>query len=221
MSKEKLNIPTGGPERTAEIQRLIEKRIFSGEIPPGGKINEKALADELQITRGPVREVLNALRFEGLVDIIPNRGAFVGSLTTKEALDSYDVRGGLAHTAGKILPFRISLEQIQQLRQMHIRMDKMIKQADVSGFYSVNEEFHALLFDATGNQPLITINRGLERKLSLYLRREMSNLGMLSLSNREHLEMINYIAEGRPQETAEAFENHILEGKERLLEMIQ
>ena len=220
MSKDKQNIPAGGPERTAEVQRLIEERIFSGAIPPGGKINEKALADELEISRGPVREVLNALRFEGLVEIIPNRGAFVSSLTTKEALDCYDVRGGLAYTAGKILPFRISLEQIQLLRKMHSQMEKMIKQADVSGYYGINEEFHALLFEATGNQPLITINHGLERKLSLYLRREMSNPGMLSISNQEHIELINFIAEGRPKETAEAFENHILEGKERLLEMI-
>jgi len=217
MAKELSNVPI----RTGDVQKLIEERIFSGELPPGGKINEKAISDELQISRGPVREALNALRHEGLVEIIPNRGAFVGSLSIKEALDCYDVRGGLAYTAGKILPFRISLEQIQQLRHMQAQMEKLIKNGDIRGYYEINAEFHALLFDATGNQPLIATNSAIERKLSLYLRKEMSNPGMLNHSNKEHLEVINLIAEGRPQETAMAFENHILEGKERLLEFEQ
>lgn len=219
MSEKKTLSPAS--KRTGDVQTLIEDRIFSGKISPGGKINEKALSEELKISRGPIREALNALRQEGLVDIIPNRGAFVASLSIKEALDCYDVRGGLAYTAGKILPFRISLEQIQQLRQMQTQMEKLIKNGDISGYYAVNELFHALLFDATGNQSLITTNSAIERKLSLYLRKEMSNPGMLKCSNQEHLDIINLIAEGRPKETAESFEKHILEGKERLLELEQ
>lgn len=219
MSREPSALPA--PKRTGDVQKLIEERIFSGSIPPGGKINEKALAEELQISRGPIREALNALRHEGLVEIIPNRGAFVSSLSIKDALGCYDVRGGLAYTAGKILPFRISLDQLQQLRQMQAQMERLIKSGDTHGYYAVNERFHALLFDATGNQPLISTNISIERKLALYLRKEMSNPGMLNVSNQEHLEIINFIAEGRPKETAEAFERHILEGKERLLELEQ
>lgn len=206
------------PLRAGDVQKIIEERIFSGTLQPGDKVNEKALADELQISRGPIREALNALRHEGLIESIPNRGGFVSSLSVKEALDCYDVRGGLAYTAGKLLPFRISLAQLQELRRLHGQMEKHLTAEDVSGFYRINANFHALLFEVTGNQPLIAMNHAIERKLSLYLHQEMHNPAVLRRSNAQHLEIINLIAEGRPEETARVFENHILEGKERLLE---
>ncbi len=207
---------SNAPQRAEDVQKIIEERIFSGYLLPGSKVNEKALADELQISRGPIREALSALRHEGLIDTIPNRGGFVSSLSMKEVLDCYDVRGGLAHTAGKLLPFRITLKQLHELRQMHGQMGKFLAAQDVRGYYRVNEKFHALLFNATDNRTLITMNIAIERKLSLYLQKEMSNPGILKLSNGEHLDIINLIAEGKPEETAQAFENHILKGKQRL-----
>ncbi len=209
-------ILSNSPLRTEDIQKIIEERIFSGELPPGGKVNEKALADELKISRGPIREALSALRHEGLIDIIPNRGGFVSSLSMEEVFDCYDVRGGLAHTAGRILPFRITLAQLDALRQMQKQMEKCLVARDIKGYYRVNEDFHAQLFSATGNEILITMNTAIERKLSLYLRREMSNPAILRLSNREHLEIISLIEQGKPEETARAFETHILNGKDRL-----
>jgi len=181
-------ILSNSPLRTEDIQKIIEERIFSGELPPGGKVNEKALADELKISRGPIREALSALRHEGLIDIIPNRGGFVSSLSMEEVFDCYDVRGGLAHTAGRILPFRITLAQLDALRQMQKQMEKCLVARDIKGYYRVNEDFHAQLFSATG----------------------------LRLSNREHLEIISLIEQGKPEETARAFETHILNGKDRL-----
>ncbi len=167
----------------------------------------------MKISRGPIREALNALRHEGLIDIIHNRGGFVASLSIKEVLDCYDVRGGLAHTAGKLLPFTISLRQLDQLQQMQTKMQELLKVQDVRGYYRINKELHALLFEATDNATLITMNNVIERKLSLILHKEMSNPGVLKLSNCEHQEIINLIAEGKSAETAEAFGNHILKGK--------
>jgi DNA-binding GntR family transcriptional regulator len=164
-------ILSNSPLRTEDIQKIIEERIFSGELPPGGKVNEKALADELKISRGPIREALSALRHEGLIDIIPNRGGFVSSLSMEEVFDCYDVRGGLAHTAGRILPFRITLAQLDALRQMQKQMEKCLVARDIKGYYRVNEDFHAQLFSATGNEILITMNTAIERKLSLYIER--------------------------------------------------
>lgn len=203
--------------RAEEVQSIIEERIFSGKLAPGAKINEKALAEELKISRTPVREALNALRHEGLISIIPNRGGFVSSLSVKEALDCYDVRGGLAYTAGKLLPYRISLSQLEHLRKMHTEMEQLLAKPDIKNFYQVNERFHFLLFDATGNQPLIAMNTAITRKLALYLHKEMSNPILLQRSNREHLEIINLIADGNAKMAAIKFENHILGGKESLL----
>lgn len=202
--------------RTQDVQRIIENRIFSGNFPPGAKINEKGLAEELKISRGPIREALSALRHEGLIDIIPNRGGFVSSLSMKEVFDCYDVRGGLAHTAGKLLPLNVTLDHLNQMKQMQSQMATLLIDRDIKGFYRINEQFHALLFEATENKILITMNIAIERKLSLYLRKEMSNPGILRYSNQEHLDIIDRIEAGDSEAAAGAFENHILKGKDRL-----
>ncbi len=207
------------PLKTGDVQKTIEERIFSGELPPGGKINEKALADELGISRAPVREALSALRHEGLVDMIPHRGAFVCDLSMKEVLDCYDVRGGLGHTAGKLLPQCISMLQLRELRHLQTGMEEMLRERDIQGYYRGNKEFHGLLFEAAGNRTLIAMNQAVERKLSLYLKKEMSNLGVLELSNREHLEILDLIAAGDAERTANSLEAHILKGKERLFQI--
>ena len=93
--------------RTSSMSRVvqgeIEKIILSGVYGPGEKLNEKALADRLGVSRGPVREAFQALNARGLVEMIPNRGVFVQQITRHDAVAIYDVRAGLFGTACRLL----------------------------------------------------------------------------------------------------------------------
>lgn len=205
--------------KTKEIQLIIENRIISGELKPGSKVNEKALADEFKISRGPIREALNALKQEGLIELIPNRGGFVNSLSLKGAMELYDVRAGLAHTAGRLLANCISDEQINELKNMHSLMARLISENDVKAFYRVNEKFHNLLFLATGNTALIQMYQIIEHRLCLYLQKEMRNSFVLKKSNQHHLEIVEKISNGDSEGAAASFEHHILIGKQRIFEI--
>ena len=98
--------------RTSSMSRVvqgeIEKIILSGVYGPGEKLNEKALADRLGVSRGPVREAFQALNARGLVEMIPNRGVFVQQITRHDAVAIYDVRAGLFGTACRLLAERIT-----------------------------------------------------------------------------------------------------------------
>ncbi len=217
--KKVIKLKGRGTLKTEEIQLIIEDRIISGEMKPGSKINEKAIADEFEISRGPVREALNALKQEGLIELIPNRGGFVNSLSLKEAMELYDVRAGLAHTAGRLLPNCISDEQINELKDMHSQMVRLISENDLKAFYRVNEKFHNLLFLATGNAALIEMHQIIERRLCLYLQKEMRNSSILKKSNQHLSEIVEKISNVDPEGAATAFENHILIGKQRIFEI--
>lgn len=203
-----------------ELQELIKEWVFSRKIAAGDRINEKALAERLGISRGPIREALQALRQEGLVEIIPNRGAFLRSLTLKEVLDLYDVRAGLAHAAGWLATLRISKPDLAILQEMHTRMVQAVAQDEPLDFFKQNLMFHDLLFKITKNKFLKEMVDSIETRVMLYLHREATETRMLKDSNDQHLAVLNHIADGNAPGAAEAFMRHILFGKQRLIDQL-
>lgn len=204
-----------------ELQDLVKEWVFSRKLSAGDRINEKALAQQLGISRGPIREALQALRQEGLVEIIPNRGAFLRTLTLKEVLDLYDVRAGMAHTAGRLLVRRISDQDIEALQGMHEKMVGAVAEDEPLVFFRQNLVFHDLLFKAAKNKSLLEMVTGIEKRVMLYLHREATESRMLNDSNIQHQHILDNIARGDPQGTADAFMNHVLFGKQRLIDQLE
>lgn len=204
-----------------ELQDLIKELVFSRKLSAGDRINEKVLAARLGISRGPIREAIQALRQEGLVEVIPNRGAFLRTLTLKEVLDLYDVRAGLAHAAGRLIVWRISDQQLKALFEMHENMVRAIAENAPLEFFRHNLHFHELLFKATKNRALQEMVSGIEKRLMLYLHREATQARLLADSNEQHHEILIHIAKGDPEGTANAFMQHVLFGKQRLVDQVE
>lgn len=204
-----------------ELQELIKEWVFSRKLAAGDRINEKVLAEQLGISRGPIREAIQALRQEGLVEVIPNRGAFLRTLTLKEVLDLYDVRAGLAHSAGRLLAWRISDQQLKDLFGMHEKMVHAVAENEPLEFFRQNLRFHDLLFRATKNKALLEMVSGIEKRLMLYLHREASQSRLLKDSNEQHHEVLIHLANGDPEGTATAFMQHVLFGKQRLVDQME
>jgi DNA-binding GntR family transcriptional regulator len=201
-----------------ELQSVIRKWVFTGKITAGDRINEKLLSEALGISRGPVREALQALRQEGLVEIIPNRGAFLRKLTLKEVLDLYDVLAGLSYSAGRLLPSRISEEQLAEASTLHDQMVDAVSKDQPLAFFEHNLRFHVLLFKATKNRSLWELMRGLETQMMLYLHREATKTWMLKDSNEQHETILTCISAGDSEGTAKAFMEHVLFGKKRIID---
>ena len=106
------------------LERELEKAVVSGEIAPGGRVNENALAGRFGVSRGPIREALRALEAAGLVYSIPNRGFFVRRLDLEEAAHIYDVRAALFGLAGETLARTASEKVLSDLRGHLARMDE-------------------------------------------------------------------------------------------------
>ncbi|MEC9154122.1 MAG: GntR family transcriptional regulator, partial [Pseudomonadota bacterium] len=105
------------------VQNEIERRILSGEVPAGMRINENGLATELGVSRGPIREACRGLVEMGLLITIVNRGFFVREVTDKDAIDVYNVRASLMRLAGETLAGRITDAQLGLLGDLIEKMD--------------------------------------------------------------------------------------------------
>ena len=127
---------------TRLVGEALEKMILAGELPPGSKLNEVALAERLGVSRGPLREAFRTLEESGLIRQEKNRGAFVREIELSEAADIYEVRAGLDATAGRLLAERATPEQLAVLREFAAGMQRAAGVNDVDAFHALNLAFH-------------------------------------------------------------------------------
>ncbi len=199
------------------LQDEIEQRILSGALQPGERVNENALAAELGVSRGPIREACRGLVESGLLTVIVNRGVFVREVSRKDAIDVYNVRASLMRLAGETLAERISTEQLAVLRDLVERMDVAEAADDFDSFYALNRDFHTRIVDYAENDRLRSISDGLVKELHLYRHRSILQGGGLRVSNREHKQILAALEAGDPARAGAALEDHIKAGKRRFL----
>ncbi|MBI2255531.1 MAG: FCD domain-containing protein [Proteobacteria bacterium] len=194
------------------VQAEIERMIVDGELTPNERVNENALAQELRVSRGPIREACSALAAMGLIEIIPNRGFFVRALSDEEALEVSQARAGIFACMAMLLAERATDAQIAILRGLVDRMDEIVPSGEVSIYYPVNLEFHEQLARMCGNKRLGQIYLGLARELNIQRYRALSSGDVLHVSNAEHRAILNAIAAHDSVAAFRAAQAHILNG---------
>lgn len=194
----------------------IERMILDGEIVAGEHLNEKALARQLGISRGPIREAVRGLERSGLVVTVVNQGSFVRRVSAEEARELYAIRVLLTGGACASLAERASPEQIDALRFLVNRMNEA--QSDPASYYALNLEFHESLMRFAGNARAARISEELGRELNLFRRRSLVSPEGMRFSNAEHAEIVEAIADRDPVRARQAAEAHITRGMNRFLD---
>ena len=199
------------------VQIELERRILAGDLQPGDKLNEEAIAAEMKVSRGPVREAFRALESAGLVRTEKNRGVFVRQVSVGEADEIYEVRAGLDELIGRLLAERVSPAQLAQLRELLRRMQQAARARSVDQYYPLNVRFHDLLAQFTGNATLLNHYRRLVNELHLD-RRETLARGRDSfpISTREHAAIVEALARRDAQRAGNLLYEHAMESRARL-----
>ncbi len=200
---------------TGAVQQAIERLIHSGELAPGDKLTEMALAERLGVSRGPVREAFRVLEEAGLVQLEKNRGVFVREVSLHEALEIFDMRAMMEAHVGATLAMQASAEQIQALQGLIESMEQAVHQQDDALYYLLNVEFHETMVSFVGNQKLFAIYRRLTRELGLFRRRNLTRHALLLASIQEHRDILAAIRSRDPLKASEALRQHVLLSRER------
>jgi DNA-binding GntR family transcriptional regulator len=219
-SKNLIRAPDAIAARVEEVREHIKNMIHQGEVRPGERINEQALAQRLQIGRATAREALRSLEQAGLVRIIPNRGAEVRKLSLEDALHLYDVRAGLAHASGRLIALRIGQEDEEKLLSLLAEMETAVEGRNHEKYQRLNATFHEVLMQTTRNPRLIAMNDAVENELKLYLRKGVFTLAQIRVSCLEHRKILEAAMSGKAEAAGDAFEQHILTGKQRMLDTV-
>jgi DNA-binding GntR family transcriptional regulator len=209
-------------ESVGNVERArtqLEQMILSGELQPGDRLNELSLASRFAISRAHLREAVRALEEARLVQVIANRGAHVRKLELSEALELFDVRAGLARSAGRLAVLRGTRAQIREIQDIHRRMSAAASNAEVAKFHKLNLSFHALLLEAAANERLREMDLAVRNEMQLYIRQNVSSEAQLRVSFEEHSAILVALSAGDNDACGAAFERHILNGKRRLMDI--
>lgn len=210
----------GGPSLVSSIAERVEQMIVKGEIDIGGKLNELALSQQLQVSRSALREAIRLLEPSGLVTILPNRGVFVRRVSLEEALDIFDIRAGLVYVAGQLAARRASEQALKELEELHQGMIAAWEQRDFDRYYQINFNFHSAILRAAGNERLASAYDMMSNELHLFRRRNLGNSAQLELSIQEHAKILQALQARDELRAGRAFEKHVLIGKQRMIDTL-
>lgn len=129
----------------------LREDILAGKFPAGSKLSEQSICDEYMVSRTPVREAFQKLELEGIIEIIPNRGAYISELSKQDIDDAYEILKALEAVAIKLAIERISDEEIKQLQEIYELMEFYTVRKDLDKLARENVKFHNAIHEATGN----------------------------------------------------------------------
>ncbi|MEM8838757.1 MAG: GntR family transcriptional regulator [Pseudomonadota bacterium] len=192
------------------ISRDLEDAILTGDYPDGYKLDETCLSEKYAVSRTPVREALRMLSSTGLVDLVPNRGAFVKLPTIAEIVEMFEVMAELEALAARLAARRATSEQLQALEEAHRSCARAREAADPNTYFSENERFHQMIYEASGNSYLQREAQALFRLLQPIRRIQLQARGRLSQSMDEHGAILTSLISGDGEEAARLLRSHII-----------
>lgn len=174
-----------------EVVGRVRAMLLDGEIPPGARVPERDLCAKLQISRTPLREALKVLAAEGLVQLLPNRGARAAKLTDNDMRDLFEVCQGLEALAGELACERITDAGIADVAAAHAAMAGHYRDGNLLQYYRCNRYIHEAIIAAAGNSVL----SGLYESVTARIRRARYVTPMTparwALALQEHEAIIN------------------------------
>jgi DNA-binding GntR family transcriptional regulator len=192
-----------------QISNFLREQIIAGELKEGSRLNELGLQKTFKTSRSPIREAFRRLEVEGLLEIVPRKGAFVRSISMEDLREATEVRSCLEAKALRLAANRITQDHLDILSQLLEKMDEKLKTRDIKEFTILHNQFHKGLVATSGNQYLMRLHSMVtepfvaDRLTYMYLKR-LARAGEAS-----HRKIYELLAAGETTEASRLIEDHI------------
>lgn len=184
---------------------ILKEQVIEGVYHPGDKISEQTVADQLRISRSPVREAIRRLANEGLVDYFPNRGAFVKNYTENYVRDSFEARLILEKYAiGHIQP-----ELRERYREKMERLRDRMMQEERADYNALDAELHETIVRLCGNEVLLNIYRQLYSQILTFREISLVDEAMFHLATLSHIAILDALLSGNDERAKRIITNHL------------
>jgi DNA-binding GntR family transcriptional regulator len=212
--------PFTRPNLREQIKDVILQRIVSAEYPPGARLVETRIAQELGVSQAPVREALRDLEQLGCIVHEPFRGCSVRAFSAEELLEAFPVRAALEALAARLAAERITTEELAELDGLLERMRIAARSGDAHEQSQANASFHATVVRAARNRTLERQWQMLEPYSRTYLTVSRPGIDLVHLSDR-HVPVLDALRRRDRAKAAEAMEEHLLGAADLLREEVQ
>ncbi|MBB6578196.1 DNA-binding GntR family transcriptional regulator [Comamonas odontotermitis] len=201
------------------VATQVRDLIFAGALEPGELLDEKALCDQLEVSRTPLREALKLLVSEGLLRHEPRRGCFVERITDRDLDDIFPVIALLEGRAAFEATHKLSAADRAVLDVMHEQLTHCAQSGDIAGYYRMNHQIHEAFITLADNRWLAQTIADLRRILRLARLQQLSAPGRLAGSLQEHLHIYEAMVAGNADAAEQAMRNHLLQQRKALQRM--
>lgn len=181
---------SGLHERIAE---RLRERIIEGSLAAGAHLNERVLCEQLQVSRTPLREAFRMLAGEGVIHLIPNRGAVVAGLDRAEVDHAFELMASLEALSGELAAQRATEAELAAIRRLQAAMEQAHARGDLPRYYRINRDIHAALVRCARNPVLAETHQRLNARLQSLRFRSNLNRDKWDAAVAEHARMVELL----------------------------
>ena len=204
-----------------QVAVRLRQRIVEGQVAPGAKLNERELSEQLQVSRTPLREAIKMLAAEGLVVLLPNRGAVVAQLTAQDVADTFEVIAGLEGQSGELAAQRIGDAELAEIRALHYEMLAAHARRDLPTYYRLNALIHNQINAAARNPVLTQTYRTINARLQALRFRSNFDEAKWHRAVQEHEEMVDALVRHDAAALREVLVRHLHHKRDAVLELMR
>ena len=199
------------------VFNTLRRAILKGELSPGERLMEIQLAQRLGVSRTPVREAIRKLELEGLVLMIPRKGAEVAKITVSDLEDVLEVRTALEELAVRNACTNITDKQLQELKRAAAEFKQSLAGEDLTAYVHADMKFHEIIYRATDNQRLIQMLNNLREQMYRYRMEYLKDKKTHKPLLDEHEAIVRALQKRSKEEAGEAIRNHIENQKKSII----
>ena len=192
-----------------EAAKRIREMIRKGALKKGDRILESPMCQAMGVSRTPLREALRILSSEGLIELIPNRGAYVAQPSIKDIGEMFYVMSILEGTCARVCVEKMDDEGLRRLDDLYRKLEQHCQAEDREKYMAVNHSFYSLVQELAGNRVLSEVIDGLRQKILLYRYRQIYQPNRLKESMQEHRDLQQAFRERNPEAAERFMQEHL------------
>lgn len=201
-----------------KVYRALKTEIIKGSLKPGTKLSEGKIAEQMGVSRTPVREALKELAAEGFVKMNPNQAVVVSNTSVEDVQEVLQIRGVLEGLAARLSATIINGEEIIELERYIKQMENFTNKNDALSYSEADAEFHELILNICGNKRLIQIRKNLSDQAHRYRIRSLNIPGRLKYSLKEHRKIVEALKRKDSEQADRLSQKHIENVLKNILE---
>lgn len=204
------------------VFETIREAIISGDLRPGERLMEVQLAEEMGVSRTPVREAIRKLELEGFVVMIPRKGAYVAGISMKDIADVFEIRTALESLAAGLAAERITEDELEELERSLVSVSESTESNNLQALVDTDADFHDIIYKASRNERLVQIINNLKEQIQRFRTTSLAHPGRMRKALEEHKQIVEALSERNialaqtlAQEHIENAENSMLEASRK------